>query len=63
MAKQAAPLQQLIDQFSRFSGVGRKNATRMAYQVMGMTDAEADALADAIRAAHRRLHRCKVTAA
>ena len=60
MAKQAAPLQQLIDQFSRFSGVGRKNATRMAYQVMGMTDAEADALADAIRAAHRRLHRCKV---
>ena len=60
MAKQAAPLQQLIDQFSRFAGVGRKNATRMAYQVMGMTDAEADALADAIRAAHRRLHRCKV---
>lgn len=60
MAKQAGPLQQLVEQFSRFAGVGRKNATRMAYQVMSMTDAEAEALSQAILDAHRRLHRCKI---
>lgn len=60
MAKQAAPLQQLVEQFSKFAGVGRKNATRMAYQVMSMSDAEVQALADAIRGAHTKLHRCKV---
>ncbi len=60
MAKQAAPLQQLVEQFSKFAGVGRKNATRMAYQVMSMSDAEVQALADAIRNAHTKLHRCKV---
>ena len=60
MAKQAGPLQQLVEQFSRFAGVGRKNATRMAYQVMSMNDAEAEALSQAILDAHRRLHRCKI---
>lgn len=60
MAKQAAPLQQLVEQFSKFAGVGRKNATRMAYQVMSMSDAEVQALAEAIRGAHTKLHRCKV---
>lgn len=60
MSKQAAPLQQLVEQFSKFSGIGRKNATRMAYQVMAMSDGEVTALADAIRNAHTKLHRCKV---
>ena len=32
----------------------------MAYQVMSMTDAEAEALSQAILDAHRRLHRCKI---
>lgn len=60
MAKQAAPLQLLVEQFSKFAGVGRKNATRMAYQVMSMSDAEVQTLADAIRSAHTKLHRCKI---
>ena len=60
MAKQEGPLEQLVEQFSKFSGVGKKNATRMAYQVMSMSDSEVKALADAIRAAHTKLHRCKV---
>ena len=60
MAKQAGPLQQLGEQFRRFAGVGRKTATRMAYKVMSMTDAEAEALSQAILDAHRRLHRCKI---
>ena len=59
MANNAEPLERLIDQFSRFPGIGRKGATRMAYQVMGMSDAEAVELASAIRDAKARLHRCK----
>ncbi len=59
MADNAEPLERLIDQFSRFPGIGRKGATRMAYQVMGMSDAEVLELSGAIRDAKARLHRCK----
>lgn len=59
MANNAEPLERLIDQFARFPGIGRKGATRMAYQVMGMSDAEVVELASAIRDAKARLHRCK----
>lgn len=30
------PLENLIDQFAQFPGIGRKSAVRMAYQVMSM---------------------------
>ena len=60
MASNAAPLETLIEQFSRFAGIGRKGATRMAYQVMSMSDEDAAALAKAIQDAHTRLHRCRV---
>ena len=59
MANNAEPLERLIDQFSRFPGIGRKGATRMAYQVMGRSDAEVLELSGAIRDAKARLHRCK----
>ena len=59
MANNAEPLERLIDQFSRFPGIGRKGATRMAYLVMGMSDAEVLELSGAIRDAKARLHRCK----
>ena len=59
MANNAEPLERLINQFSRFPGIGRKGATRMAYQVMGMSDAEVLELSGAIRDAKARLHRCK----
>ena len=59
MANNAEPLERLIDQFSRFPGIGRKGATRMAYQVLGMSDAEVLELSGAIRDAKARLHRCK----
>lgn len=60
MANSASPLERLIEQFSRFPGVGRKGATRMAYQVLGMNSAEAMELAKAIQEAHAKLHRCKI---
>ncbi len=60
MGYNAAPLERLIDEFSKFPGIGRKGATRMAYQVLSMQPADAEALAEAIRAAHTKLHRCRI---
>ena len=60
MSYNAAPLDKLIEEFSKFPGIGTKGATRMAYQVLSMSDEEAAALAGAIQAAHTRLHRCRV---
>ncbi len=60
MPQNAEPLENLIDQFARFPGVGRKGATRMAYEVMGMTDAQAMELAKAIENAKAKLHRCRL---
>ena len=56
----AAPLEKLIEELSKFSGIGRKSATRMAYQVMSMSDEDAASLAGAIQNAHTKLHRCRV---
>ena len=60
MGYTAAPLEKLIEEFSKFPGIGRKGATRMAYQVLSMSDDEAAALAGAIQNAHTKLHRCRV---
>ena len=48
MQQPSEPLENLIDQFSRFPGVGRKGATRMAYEVMSMPNEQAMELAKAI---------------
>ena len=45
MGYTAAPLEKLIEEFSKFPGIGRKGATRMAYQVLSMSDEDAAALA------------------
>ena len=60
MGYNAAPLEKLIEEFSKFPGIGRKGATRMAYQVLSMSDQDAAALAAAIQNAHTKLHRCRV---
>lgn len=60
MGYNAAPLERLVEQFSKFPGIGRKGATRMAYQVLSMDPKEAAELASAIQDAHTKLHRCRV---
>ena len=45
MGYNAAPLEKLIEEFGKFPGIGRKGATRMAYQVLSMSDEDAAALA------------------
>lgn len=60
MSNNAEPLERLIEQFNKFPGVGRKGATRMAYQVLNMQPEQAMELSKAIQDAHTRLHRCRV---
>lgn len=60
MGYNAAPLEKLIEEFGKFPGIGRKGATRMAYQVLSMSDEDAAALASAIQNAHTKLHRCRI---
>ena len=54
MGYNAAPLEKLIEEFSKFPGIGRKGATRMAYQVLSMSDQDAAALAGPICASAKR---------
>lgn len=58
MAANAAPLEKLMEEFARLPGIGRKSASRLAYQVLGMDKAEALEFAQAIVDAHTKLHRC-----
>ena len=56
----AQPLERLINNFQKLPGVGRKGATRMAYQVLSMDKTEAEEFAAAIMAVHNQIHRCPV---
>ena len=60
MPQNIEPLENLVDQFARFPGIGRKGATRMAYEVMSMSNEQAMELAKAIEHAKKDLHRCRV---
>lgn len=54
------PLDVLVEKFAALPGVGRKSAQRMAFYVLGLPDAEAEAFVDAIREAKRTVRRCSV---
>ncbi len=60
MAINAEPLERLIEHFARLSGIGRKSAARLAYQVLGMEEAQARAFAEAIMDAHEKIKRCSI---
>ena len=60
MGYTAAPLERLIEQFAKLPGIGRKGATRLAYQVLSMDKEEALDFARAIEEAHTKIHRCRV---
>lgn len=60
MPYSAAPLERLIEQFAKLPGIGRKGATRLAYQVLAMKREDALAFANAIIDAHTKIHRCAV---
>jgi len=49
----------LIDQFAKLPGIGRKSAERLAYHVLRMQKAEALALADAVREVKENVRYCR----
>ncbi len=54
------PLQKLIEEFCRLSGVGQKTATRYAFAVLDMAEEDAKSFADAIIAAKRDIKKCEI---
>ena len=55
-----APLEKLTEQFAKLPGIGRKSAQRLAFHVLGMTEAEAEEFANAILDAKRTVTCCPV---
>jgi len=50
----------LIEAFKYFPGIGEKTAERMAFHVLGMEDVQTSFLADSIKNAKSKIKRCKV---
>jgi recombination protein RecR len=50
---------QLIDQFAKLPGIGKKSAERLAYHVLRLHKEEALALADAVRAVKENVRHCR----
>lgn len=60
MAQNVAPLANLVDQFERMPGIGRKSAQRLAFYILKMNKVEAKAFTDTILNAHEKIRRCNV---
>ena len=55
-----AALERLSEQFARLPGIGSKTAQRLAFQVLSMSQEQAQEFADAILDAKRSIHTCPV---
>ncbi len=60
MAEYIESLQRLAEQFGRLEGIGKKNAMKMAFSVLDMTDEEAEEFARAILDAKQNIHLCPI---
>ncbi|NLC03779.1 MAG: recombination protein RecR, partial [Tissierellia bacterium] len=56
----ATPIANLIDQFSRLPGIGRKTAQRLAFFVLEMEDIDAEKLSNAILDAKEKIGFCSI---
>ncbi len=56
----AAPLERLIEQFAKLPGIGRKGASRLAYEVLAMPKEQALSFARAIEEAHTKIRKCTI---
>lgn len=54
------PLTNLIEQFERLPGIGKKTAQRLAYFVLQMPAQEAKEFSNAILEAHEKIKYCKI---
>ena len=54
------PLTELINQFARLPGIGKKTAQRLAYNILEQPPERAKAFADALINAREKIHFCSV---
>jgi len=59
MSQMLPAIEELIESFRKIKGVGRKSATRMAFEVLNFTDEKAQSFADAIMNAKRNIKKCR----
>ena len=60
MRKYPKPLNKLINELSRLSGIGGKTAQRLAFHILSMSDGDAFRLSDSIREAKEQMRYCSV---
>lgn len=60
MANNIVPLTELIAQFERLPGIGRKTAQRLAFSILEQPPERAEKFAEALVSARRKIHFCKV---
>lgn len=60
MAEYIESLQKLAERFGRLQGIGKKNAMKMAFSVLDMSDEEAAEFAQAIIEAKEKIHLCPI---
>lgn len=60
MTNNIVSLNELINQFSRLPGIGRKTAQRLAFSILEQPPERAKAFADALINAREKIHFCKV---
>ena len=60
MANNIVPLTELIAQFERLLGIGRKTAQRLAFSILEQPPERAEKFAEALINAKRKIHFCKV---
>ena len=53
-------LEQLVEQFARLPGIGRKSAQRLAFYILSLPEEDAAAFAQAITQAKAEIHCCPV---
>ncbi len=54
------PLNELISQFERLPGIGKKTAQRLAYSILEQPPERAEKFAEALVNARKKIHFCKV---
>lgn len=53
------PFEELVEQFERLPGIGKKSAFRLAYYILKLPEKEAEKFSSAILDAHKKIHYCK----
>ena len=60
MSNEIVSLNELINQFARLPGIGKKTAQRLAFSILEQPPERAKAFADALVGAREKIHFCKV---